>query len=135
MIAMIYNSFFFLNWPFLSKILCRLNGVLKIVEKEDEVSDSAQTSAEQDSCDQQLTTAAASTTTLTAINYDEADPTRFSDIETEISLERLGLGDRVPDIVVIQEEDEHVVADDDHATDFEDPDKIEVQSEAESTRY
>ncbi len=72
---------------------------------------------------------------MTAINCDEADPTRFSDIETEISLERLGLGDRVPDIVVIQEEDEHVVADDDHATDFEDPDKIEVQSEAESTRY
>ncbi len=116
----------------------RLNGVLKAVEKEvDEVTDSAQTSAEQDSCDQQPpTTAASTTTTLTAtISEEEADPSRISDIETEISLERLGLGDRVPDIVVIEEEDEHGVADEDNSTDCEDPDKIEVQSEAESTRY
>ena len=72
---------------------------------------------------------------MTATTSEEADPSRISEIEMEISLERLGLGDRVPDIVVIQEEDEHAVADEeDQATDCEDPDKIEVQSEAESTR-
>ena len=87
----------------------RLNGVLKSDEK-DSVAASAQTSVELDSCD-------------TKSIPDEADSTR--NIETEISLGRLDLNEQIPDIVI----EENLGS----PTAIDDPDRIDVQSESEST--
>ena len=86
-----------------------MNGVLKSDPK-DSVAVSAQTSVELDTCDQKFIP-------------DEADSTR--NIETEISLGGLDLNDRVPDIIIEENHGSPSISDD--------PDKIDVQSESEST--